>query len=479
MFTGAGEMAVPRAFHTATLLNNGKVLIAGGQAYDAQHTSSFPGSAELYDPSTGTFSITGSMTVPRIFHTATLLPDGKVLLAGGRGYDGLSLSSAELYDPSTGTFTATGNMIASYPCQAASLLRDGKVLIAGGFPWPGPNVDAATAELYDPASGTFSATGTGTYASTNPTRGDDFICPAATLLPDGRVLITWDSTLAQLYDPATGTFSPTGSMTTTPWGGGYTQALLANGKVLITGGESDFGRYATAELYDLSSGTFAPSSSMTAPRAAHTATPLPDGKVLIAGGESQSCAANYCAFNGSLASTELYDPSVGTFAGAGDMTTRREWQTATLLNDGRVLISGGLSYGGIGIFFGGLASAELYTPPLLVPAPVLFSLSGQGQGQGAILHASTEQIVSPDNPAIVGEAIEIYLTGLTDGSVIPPQVAIGGRMAEVLWFGKTPGWASLNQVDVRVPSGISSGPAVPVRLTYLGRPSNEVTIAVQ
>jgi uncharacterized protein (TIGR03437 family) len=125
------------------------------------------------------------------------------------------------------------------------------------------------------------------------------------------------------------------------------------------------------------------------------------------------------------------------------------------------------------------ASAEIYRPAVLAPAPVLLSLSQDGQRQGAILHAGTPRIASSTDPATAGEVLEIYCTGLVDGSAIPPQIAVGGRVAEILFFGEAPGLPGLNQVNIRMPSGVAPGSAVPVHLIYLGRASNQVTIGVQ
>jgi hypothetical protein len=259
----------------------------------------------------------------------------------------------------------------------ATLLTTGKVLISGGISgWSGCCPIADNPELYDPATGAF--TTTGTYAGANVSQETTGLLGTnATLLRDGRVLLTMEPA-AQLYDPAAGAFSRTGTMTPVmgflgptppPYINGRTATLLDDGKVLLTGGHhEDIGRFDAAELYDPSTGKFAATGSMAYVRDGHAATLLGDGSVLITGGEGESGCSIL-----SLAAAELYVPSNGGVVPGGTMAVRREWHTATRLKDGRVLVTGGITFDG-GIcsvasrsILGNpasaiLSSAELYTP---------------------------------------------------------------------------------------------------------------------
>ena len=336
-FTATGGMATARYFHTATLIPSGKVLITGGA-----DISGYLASTEMYDPATGALTAAGSMATSRCYHTATLLPSSKVLIIGGTGSSGLH-AGAEQYDPVTGTFTFTGNMATARYFHTATLLPNGKVLVTGGVNYSG---SLAGAELYDPATGVFTDIGSMAKARYLHT---------ATLLPNGKVLITGGKTDsgfgfltgAELYDPATGTFTATGS--TAIARGFHTATLLPSGKVLITGGEtnSGFGYLAGTELYDPATGAFTATGSTAIARGFHTATLLPSGKVLITGGDGNSAR---------LADAELYDPATGTFTTSDSMTTARHLHTATLLPSGKVFITGGDGNSGPP------TSAELYDP---------------------------------------------------------------------------------------------------------------------
>ena len=460
-FTSVSNMTTARSLHSATLLPNGQVLITGG----ASTSSGILAGAEVYDPDANTFRSVGTMTTARRMHTATLLPDDTVLIVGGYGQGG-ALASAELFDPVGRTFRATGSVSTARGGHTAILLPTGKVLVIGGY-GVGTYPDVAPAELYDPASHTFSAAGA--YIG----RGGCDFCAPSTRLADGTVLFPGQYP-AQLYDPRSDSFSPSGMMISDK-----SQAVaLTNGRVLFAGG-ADLGRSSSAELYDPATHTFASTGNMAWRRVWHTLNWLPNGMVLAAGGETDTCTGNSCFFAGSVASAELYDPSTGTFFATGSMNAARSTHTATLLRDGRLLVAGGVSYGGIGIFGGSLASTELYTPDVLVPGPALVAVSGDRRGQGAIFHAGTTHAAAPEDPAAAGENVDIHFTGLSIDSGLRLQVAIGGRIAAVQVVSQAPGVPGVNQVRVRVPLGIEPGPAVPVRLTYVDRPSNEVTIAVR
>jgi uncharacterized protein (TIGR03437 family) len=470
--TPTGSLSGLRQYHTATLLIGGEVLIAGG--YALQPGWPVFASAELFSPRDGKFlPISGGMTTPRTGHTATLLPDGTVLIVGGDGSSGTALgvssqASAELYDPGNQHFKKTGSMTTPRTSHTATLLKDGRVLITGGMNSneKGEQTSLSSAELYDPSTGRFTATGSMKQARS---------ASSATLLASGKVLISSyfnynlpdndDLEHAELYDPATGTFSLTARAAYPEFELRVaSSSLLASGDVLNTL-QDQCDPDDLAELYHPSTETFDEIAKTSGIRGYTTATVLPDGKVFLAGQDFSRHESPY-------ASAELYDPLTGKFS-TQVPTASEAGHTATLLADGTLLLAGGWICCGQTI-----SSAEIYRPPVLTPPPVLLTIGNSNQG--AILHATTHQIVSADNPATAGEALEIYLTGLIDGAVIPPQVIVEGRLAEVLYFGKAPGFDGLNQINVRVPGSLAPGPhTASLRLGYLERSSNLVNLGVK
>jgi hypothetical protein len=335
-FSVTGTMTTTREHHTSTLLNDGTVLIAGGENGNGTNSS-----AEIYNPVTKEFAATETgMTAGRTSHTATLLNDGTVLIAGGYNGDGTH-ASAEIYDPVKKTFTATaGGMTAGRAFQTATLLANGMVLIAGGENGDGTH---ASAELYNPTTRTFAATAGGMSV---PRQSH-----TASLLNSGEVLIAGGyngNTVyasAELYNPATGTFAVTGTMAHQRKY--HTATSLVDGTVLVAAGGFN-GYLNSAEIYNVTAKTFTAAGNLNAAREYHTATLQNDGTVLIVGG-----------FSGSyLSSAEIYNPTAKTFAFTGSLTTARGNHTASLLGtDGLVLVAGG--YDGTT-----LASAELFKGPV-------------------------------------------------------------------------------------------------------------------
>lgn len=321
-------MHIARASHSSTLLPNGKVLIAGGFAGSGGEYSPYR-TAELYDPSSGTFQSVGEMSIGRSGHTATLLKNGKVLIVGGwtGRYD--LRGSAEIYDPVANTFTPTGNLVIERAGNTATLLADGRVLIVGGEDRQENKI--ASVEIYDPFTGKFAQTGS---------MADARAAHTATVLKDGRVLIVGGSSghypsqnvfrSGELFDPVTGKFSSAGQMTM----GRHKHAaiLLHSGKVLIVGGSDNHdwhGEYASAEIYDPATKTFAVTGAMNTTRFKIPAAValLPNGRVLVAGG-------------GPFA--ELFDETTGTFSKVpGSLGVAHFFASTTLLPGGKALITGG------------------------------------------------------------------------------------------------------------------------------------------
>jgi PKD repeat protein len=356
-FTATGDALATRLGQVAARLPDGRILIAGGVS-----GSSRLASAELYDPASGTWSGTANMTFRRLGHAVAQLTDGRVLVVGGHDAsiscaDAPVGNSAEIYDPATAAWTLTGNLSVNRSSAVAVRLADGRVLVAGGGDRCG-NVRKA-AEIFDPSTGAWTRTGDMNVARE---------ALAAVLLRDGRVLVAGGFGVspfaslasAEVFDPATGTWTQTGSMhdprmwTFDDMSAGGFLTLLSDGRVFTAGGLNRCGTSAscaiaylkTAEIYDPATGVWAATGALTKGRSRHQLASLPDGRVVVAGGWDGTAT---------VGAAEVFDPAIGAFSAAGTLVTARMDFTATSLTDGRVLAADGRSDA-----FTALKSTELF-----------------------------------------------------------------------------------------------------------------------
>ena len=320
-WTATGDMVSGPMSHPAALLADGQVLVPGGTTILGVVFTCSRASTQIFDPIADAWAATGSMSTGRALHTATTLNDGRVLVTGGVDctiYISTTYNSAEIFDPVTGTWATTGSMNSARYQHTATLLNDGRVLVVGG------NFGGAAAEVFDPATSAWTATGSMTASHSRHT---------ATLLNDGRVLVASGAT-AEIFDPATGAWSATGSLSTAR--SSHTATLLNDGRVLIAGGHVTDGvsitYFDSVEIFDPATGAWSAAGSMSTARTRHTATLLDDGQVLVAGGSTSGAT---------LASAEIFDPTTGTWTAAGSMIDDRKDHTATQLSDGRILAVGG------------------------------------------------------------------------------------------------------------------------------------------
>lgn len=350
-FSATDSLATVRRLNTAVTLTTGKVLVVGG------YNGSVLDSAESYDPATGLWSSAGAISAARYWHALVALDAGKALVIGGHGNTQFGvLNSVELYDSAQSVQNAWGPSESLGTARfhfTATVLPSGKMLVAGGVNSNGNALNSS--ELYDPALDQWTATtgslGTARYLHT------------ATLLASGKVLVVGGNTggslllkSAEVYDPVADSWTATSNGLANARDH-HAATRLPSGKVLVTGGyggrdDYNYAPLAGAELYDPVQNSWSSLSvqSMMTARQDHTATLLPIGLVLVAGGDQGSAA---------LSSAELYDPVSNTWSDAGNLVTGREQHTASLLPTGQVLIAGGAT----SAVSGGteLASAELYT----------------------------------------------------------------------------------------------------------------------
>lgn len=439
IWTKTDNLGSNRVMHSATLLSDGKVLVVGGTRHaprDFFTATSFLRTAEIYDPALGTWRGTGDMQAARGNHTATLLANGKVLVAGGFGENGVPLGTSEIFDPATGAWTRTaGNLSTSRAHHTASVLSNGKILIVGGV-GTGNSILNST-EIFDPATLLWTRArtlGTGRWAHTE------------TFLPGGKVLIAGGygapgSTIqntAELYDAAADTWTRTGGNLGVARSH-HTATRLLNGKVLLAGGLGPTGMMSRAEIYHPATETFtATGVPLNTGRWLHTATLLRNGNVMVAGGNTDDNFGQ-----SATGVTETYDPATDSWAATGQLHARRHSQTATLLHNNKVLATGGMHAAAT------LKSAELYdtfdTRPLFstCSAVTVTRLHGEGfHGNSRIARIENGRVPCVHSETAAASECQFSTTGTSasmmwleavdgqyakTGQSITPQGAPGGE----------------------------------------------------
>lgn len=431
-WSGTGSLGTARSSHTATLLQDGTVMVAGGNATSATPFSATLANVEIFDPETGTWSASGSLSVSRSSHGATRLVDGRVAVIGGGTRNSIlftPVSSIEIYDPNSGNWSTAGNLNTARFGATGTLLPDGRILVVGGN---SGTFAVASSEIFDPGSGvTFSGA-----PLQSPRDGH-----TATMLPGGRILICGGSdgsfyrAAAEIYDPSSSSWQRVNDFSTGR--ALHTATLLPDGRVLIAGGEPGFGApsIASAELYDPETDSWSVADSLATARKEHTATLLPDGRVLVVGGRANN--------SGILSSAEIYDPSTGTWSPAASMKTQRTEHTATLLSTGQVLVAGGL--GGESGFalqeleiydpqteswtvVGALASARrAHTATLLADGRVLFA-----GGDDDVSTTTQVEVYDPTKQSVSSVASLTAARGLKTATLLPDgRVLLAGGVNDV------------------------------------------------
>jgi hypothetical protein len=327
----AATLTEPRAFHSSTLLPDGRVLIAGGGVpYGQSATGVATDTSEIYDPATRTLLSTEPMHQARMAHGATLLDDGTVLVSGGFGGEAHVpgawwIAGAEIFDPRTGHWTVTADMTVARSSHTQTLLADGRVLVTGNALERDPD---ATAEIYEPSSRQWR-------------RVEPMMTPRAghraTLLDEGSVLVTGGFAnaylgSAELFDPDTDTWRHTSDLLERRYS--HTATRLLDGRVLVCGGEADLTPLESAELYDPGTGIWSTTGRSQLRHFGSPAALLSDGSVLVSGGVDFNRAEYFAA-------SEIYDPATEAWRLGASMASARRSHSVTLLGDGSVLIAGG------------------------------------------------------------------------------------------------------------------------------------------